>query len=223
MSVKVLHSSDLHGGYKTLLVSHANTDFDIWIDTGDFFPNGARPFSGRPVEGKSEVSYQTRWLQYGSVHHRITAWLRGRPALIMPGNHDFISLAEALRKAGADARPITPSGVECLGLRWAGFREIPWIHGAWVGETFDFTQVINDTWATAPDVLVTHGPPAGILDEEAGYGNPALTSALTHRPHRIQAHFFGHTHVNGGQTAHELGVLFVNGACTAKVHTLDKR
>ena len=221
--MRILHSSDLHGRYKTLLEGHATTEFDLWLDTGDFFDNAGRAFDGRPIEASRESRYQARWLTNGSVHYRLAAWLRGRPALVMPGNHDFICLAEALRRAGANAARVTPAGVERLGLRWAGFREIPWIRGEWAGEAEDFSGIINETWATSPDVLVTHAPPGGILDEEAGYGIPALAVALAYRPHNIQTHFFGHTHANGGQTADRMGVRFINGACTAKIHTLGER
>jgi hypothetical protein len=68
-------------------------------------------------------------------------------------------------------------------------------------------------------VLVTHGPPGGILDD-AGYGYPALTTAIAYRSHRIQAHFFGHTHACGGQTAEEMRVRFHNGACTVRLHEI---
>lgn len=120
-----------------------------------------------------------------------------------------------------DAHLVTTAGVNILGLRWAGYREIPRIDDEWVGEEVDFSRVIDETWAANPDILVTHGPPGGILDEERGYGCPALTTALTYRPHRVRHHFFGHTHVCGGQMTAEMGIRFYNGACMARVHEID--
>jgi hypothetical protein len=54
MSLLILHSSDLHGQYKLLLEGHANTDFDVWVDTGDFFDNKGRGRTGR-IEGGVEL------------------------------------------------------------------------------------------------------------------------------------------------------------------------
>lgn len=71
---------------------------------------------------------------------------------------------------------------------------------------------------------MTHGPPAGILDDDghgAGYGNKALTTHLCYSPHKITHHFFGHAHANGGAVHEDLGVTFVNGACRCRIHDVD--
>lgn len=216
--IRVLHSSDLHGGYKALF---KHSDFDVWLDTGDFFDNAGRSVGGGRISAEAERKYQHRWLfRYKDLPRRITEWLNGRPALILPGNHDFIDLSGYLARAGANVHAITTAGVECLGLRWAGFREIPYIDGEWVGEIHDFSDAVFSTWAAEPDILVTHGPPGGILDTEQGYGSPALTKALAYQPHGIRVHFFGHCHWDGGKVVEEMGVRFINGACRAMVHEL---
>lgn len=217
--MKVLHSSDLHGNYKRLLVDHAESDFDVWLDTGDFFDNFGRKRTGR-IEPVRELQYQTKWLGWTGLLGRFTTWLRGRPALIMPGNHDFISLAPRLKAAGANAQAIPLEGTHLLGMKWAGFREIPYIDGEWAGEEVDFTTQIEGVLASSPDILVTHGPPGGILDDEEGYGCPALTSALMYQAHNIRFHFFGHVHRDGGKTEEALGIRFVNGATKARIHNL---
>lgn len=220
--MKVLHSSDLHGRYKYLLEHPAGTEFDVWLDTGDFCDNAGRSAGGGRINAEVERRYQARWLdRYKDLPRRLVAWLRGRPALVMPGNHDFVSLDVYLRRAGANVLRVTTAGVECLGWRWAGFREVPWIDGEWEGEQHGFKRQLEETWAADPDVLVTHGPPGGILDEAMGYGNPELTNRLAYYPHNIRAHFFGHTHANGGEDVEEMGVHFYNGACTTKLHELD--
>jgi hypothetical protein len=68
-----------------------------------------------------EHRYQLRWIGYKNLMVRLRDWLAGRPALIVPGNHDFIGLAAHLASVGADAQQITPAGVEAAGLKWAGF------------------------------------------------------------------------------------------------------
>ena len=48
------------------------------------------------------------------------------------------------------------------------------------------------------DLLVTHGPPAGVLDGGGGRGSIALADRLLDVPPRL--HVFGHMHVDGGRT-----------------------
>jgi Icc-related predicted phosphoesterase len=209
------HVSDIHGNLKSLL----STDVlpDLWLFTGDIFPNMTRG------DAEVEVPFQNAW--FAENAEAIVARLGNVPVLSVGGNHDFIDLATRLREHGVDAHTVTPTGVEILGIRFAGFREIPYIQGEWFGETHDFTEVIGHTFASDPQVLVTHAPPAGILDED-GYGIKALTTALAYRPHGIQAHFFGHCHGHGFVKCdghgliqrHGHGVVKWYGHCLIKHH-----
>ena len=52
---------------------------------------------------------------------------------------------------------------------------------------------------TEVDVLITHGPPKGILDN--GNGSVALREAIEMR--KIRKHIFGHIHECGGQSFSE--------------------
>lgn len=217
--MRVLHSSDLHGDYKALL--GWTEPFDVWVDTGDFFPNRGRVArTGHQILDDEERRYQLRWLKLKELLARLAAWLGGRPLVSVPGNHDFLPLAAMLRAHGADAHAVTPAGVDAAGLRWAGFREIPWIDGEWPGEARDFDGLVDATWAAAPDVLVTHAPAAGILDGNGRYGVGALADALASRPHRIRMHLFGHEHEDGGRTLERAGVLHANGAKSVRLHEL---
>jgi Icc-related predicted phosphoesterase len=211
--MRILHSSDLHGSYKTLLA--IDEPFDVWLDTGDFFPNRGRvPGTGYAIVPEMERRHQVKWDGYKRVGAKLAAWLDGRPALTMPGNHDFIPLVRLLTSAGADARQITPEGVEALGLTWAGFREIPLLEREWVGETDAFDALLAQLTAAAPDIVVTHAPPLGVLDGGPA-GVPGLREAIaTWRP---RAHFFGHDHADGGKAKLLDGTQFVNGATCAFV------
>ena len=202
----ILHTSDLHGSYKPLLAALSAGDFDLWVDSGDFFPNSTRGIAS------VEASYQAKWFgAYKALGERIAVALNGKPLVSVGGNHDYVSLAALVRAAGGTAYDLSDAPVEVCGLKFAGFRQIPWIAGEWNGETHDFTGLVDAALGADPDVLVTHAPPYGILDED-GYGIGPLTTALAYRPHRIKAHLFGHAHHNGGQTAQEMGILFHNGA-----------
>lgn len=219
--MKILHSSDLHGKYKRLLQDHKDTDFDVWVDTGDFFPNrcSARALTGR-VSASEEIAYQRRWLQWTNLPERLTDWLQGRPAVILPGNHDFVSLAEALFQVGANEwEPQSP--FELQGFTFAGFREVPYLIGEWAGEVHSFEEQVSAVCQASPDILLTHAPPAGILDaphkSALHCGIDALTTAFAYRGLSPTLHLFGHVHEHGGQEAEEMGIRFVNGAGFARI------
>lgn len=208
--LRVLHSSDLHGSYKDLLRKLNEGNYDVWIDTGDFFPNKTRGFA--PVE----VVHQRRWFQvYKRLGERIAEALNGKPLISVSGNHDYVSLARLCAEAGAETHDLSVGHcAQVCGLKFAGFREINWIAGEWKGETPDLRPVVDNAMLHDPDILVTHAPPQGILDGEFGYGIASLTSELMYRNHRIKAHLFGHTHAHGGCSTERAGIQFYNGATT---------
>ena len=226
--LRILHTSDLHGSrtnYKALLA--VAEPFDVWLDTGDFFPTyGRRSNTGDQIDPAQELRHQTSWGFHKDIGRRLVAWLHGRPCISTPGNHDFISLVTLLRRFGGEAHAIRPEGITVAGHTWAGFREIPWISGEWPGEVHDFSDLVDRTFEASPNphFLVTHAPPSGMLDTEPGYeyGIPGLLNALNYRPNRVRAHFFGHAHKCGGGVRKEGGILFANGAKNIRVHTLNQ-
>lgn len=209
--MKIIHASDLHGHFE--IIDKITDDADLVVITGDFFPNKSRG------DVRTEIRHQTKW--FGWKSPSILRVLRGLPVLWCPGNHDYVSLAEFLRRDGHTAYDISTDGVEILGLQFAGFGEIPFIAGEWNGEST--IEKLNDLVKRTldvgnPDILVTHAPPSGILDHGCHNGGIAsLTSHLFYRPNRVTHHLFGHIHECGGQMAEENGVKFYNGACHARV------
>tara|TARA_Y100000034_G_scaffold84980_1_gene101950 strand:- start:1064 stop:1705 length:642 start_codon:yes stop_codon:yes gene_type:complete len=213
--MRVLHSSDLHGKYGALL-KMMEEDFSVWIDTGDFFPNRTRG------DVAIEPRYQAGWFEKEGLGKKLVSMLRGRPLITVGGNHDYASLAELIRLSGGTALDLCERPAFVGGLKFAGFREIPWIRGEWRGETMDFGSIVEKALSADPDVLVTHGPPAGILDKcpMHGTGTVALTTALTYKPHKIKTHLFGHIHDWGGQELMEMDTRFINGATKVRTLTL---
>jgi Icc-related predicted phosphoesterase len=220
--MRVLHTSDLHGRYKDLL--NCDEDFDVWVDTGDFFPTAGRDKGlGGRIHYHTERAYQLRWCSYKQIGGRLFDWLMDRPLITVPGNHDFIPLHGLIKQAGGESYQISTLSQKILGHTWAGFREINYIDGEWEGETHDFVDIVDDVMRSDPDILVTHAPPAGILDSEGGegYGITRLASALTHQKHSIKHHFFGHVHKPGGLKTYLMDTWFYNGAENVKVHVID--
>ena len=138
---------------------------------------------------------------------------------LVPGNHDFADLAMLLRRDGVNAQEVTPEGVDFQGVRFAGFGHIPFIEGRWNREVFvpELRDLSHRTLTVGdPDVLLTHAPPGHILGGSHP-GNGPLLTALTHLPHRVRVHLFGHIHETGGRLVEHMGIRFYNSATTVQV------
>lgn len=144
-------------------------------------------------------------------------WFNGLPhkhKIFVAGNHDWLfedATAETVKYFLPDAFYLLDSPVEINGLKFYGAPWQPWFFD-WA---FQFRNPVElaAKWALIPadtDVLITHGPPHGILDENpSGWncGCPDLRETVL----RIQpkAHIFGHIHYSYG-TAERFGVRFFN-------------
>lgn len=207
--MRIGHFSDLHGSLKTLQCSDEIPD--VWVCTGDFFPN-----KRWPIVREDEIHYQQNWLR--RKRGKLVKRLAGKPLLYVGGNHDFINLAESLQEAGYPAHNTTIEGVTIDGIRFAGYREIPIINGVWVGESTctELSLLTARLFENPPDVVLTHAPPAGILDGtgfDGHFGIGSLANALCYGGHKVRAHLFGHVHEWGGSDFEVMGVHFYNGAC----------
>lgn len=187
-------------------------DGDILVHAGDLTYKGSMPVLGQIAE-----------------------WFKGLPfkhKIMIAGNHDFAfenanrAKAEKLFKdAGVTYlfnNSIVIDGVKFYGAPWQ-----PWFHN-WAfnrGRGRD----IGMEWAKIPDdtnVLITHGPPYGILDlvednifnagRDLHQGCEELAKKVKQLP-QLKAHIFGHLHLNGGQTEVVDGITFGNAAiCTER-------
>ncbi|MBI5517484.1 MAG: metallophosphatase domain-containing protein [Deltaproteobacteria bacterium] len=148
------------------------------------------------------------------------AWFAQQPAkckVLTAGNHDFIAerdrwtVRALARQSGVTY--LVDEGCELLGLRlWAS----PYTprHGEWAFQD-DRGASLAARWAAIPeglDVLVTHGPPHGVLDRTRlglDVGCEALLDVVRARPPRV--HVFGHVHEAHGEASLEgLRTVFVN-------------
>ena len=216
------HASDLHGAYKKLEVPSLP---DVWVITGDFFPNyGRGPRTNKTIDKSMEHGHQLRWWRYKgpSVMRR----LGGKPVLWMPGNHDFISLAGMLKVANYPfAHDVSKEPIDLMGQRFAGYRDIPYLEGEWMGETHraDFEPIVRQAMEADPTILLTHAPPEGVLDDDCegptghGPGIPGQIRMLAYMPHRVTHHLFGHIHKQGGKIVEEMGIKFVNSSCCVQM------
>ncbi len=192
--------SDTHNRAERVVIP----DGDVLLHAGDLTMQGT----------EAELERAARWL--GTLQRRY------RAIVAIPGNHDFGIAAdpeanrERFRAQGVTLLIDEAAVVE--GLNVYGSPWQPWFYDwAYNFPPDDGGALARRTWAAIPrdtDVLLTHGPPHGILDvtfggEDTRAGCPYLLAAVQERAARLQVHLFGHIHEGYGQERRG-GTLFVN-------------
>ncbi len=142
------------------------------------------------------------------------AELPHRDKVVVAGNHDFLfeREPERARELLGDVTYLQDSGTRIGDLQVWGAPWQPWFHD-WA---FNLPRgaSIAEKWELVPDsvdVLVTHGPPMGILDRCADGQRVGCEELEIARARiRPRLHLFGHIHEAYG-THEEDGILSVNG------------
>lgn len=193
--------ADTHNRHAALEVPEG----DVLLHAGDATGRGT----------PEEIEAFNAWL--GTLPHR--------EKIVIAGNHDFLFQNEptAARALLTHATYLEDSGVAVGGLRIWGSPWQPWFFD-WA---FNLKRgaALKARWDLIPsdtDVLVTHGPPHGILDQVDGIiartagiatepgrhvGCEELLKAV--RALRPRVHVFGHIHEAYGREQHD-GVEFIN-------------
>jgi Icc-related predicted phosphoesterase len=170
-------------------------DGDILIHAGDATIRGTQ----------YEIEEFLYW--YSSLPHRFK--------IFVAGNHDWLFETEnrfaRLLTAKYNIKYLQDSGAEIEGLK---------IYGApWQPRFFDWAFNLNrgaemlEKWNLIPadvDILITHGPPHGILDRTP-QGDQAGCEQLRKKVEELRprAHVFGHIHQGYGRID-QFGVKFFN-------------
>jgi len=199
--MRIVLASDTHGLHRQLEVPSG----DLLIHAGDF------TFFSKPPN----ILYDfNAWL--GSLPHR--------HKVVVPGNHEFILEEPRNQGAIANAILLVDSGVEVEGIRVWGSPVTPLYGGA-----FGMSRAADRKrhWARIPeglDILITHGPPLGILDHgprsQRHEGCPELREAVLQARPRV--HVFGHIHAGYG-TLRAPDTLFVNASLLGEDGSLSRK
>ena len=155
---------------------------------------------------------------------RFNAWFAGLPhkhKIFVAGNHDWLFETDNIKARGLLDPSIIylqDSAIEISGSK---------IYGSpWQPRFFDWAFNLSrglemaEKWGLIPDdldVLITHGPPNGILDavprasgiDHAGCEELIKRVGKVHEAGRLKAHIFGHIHCGYGSKVKN-GVRFVN-------------
>lgn len=189
--VRIVCVSDTHGTHDRVALPPG----DIFVFAGDLTARGTLP----------EVEAFDRWL--GTLNARY------RHKVVIAGNHDFAFQEQpaAARARLTNALYLEDESAEILGIKIHGSPWQPWF-GGWA---FNLRRgpEIAAAWAKIPadtGLLVTHGPPEGVLDRNSR-GDPCGCRDLLDRVLEIrpQLHVFGHIHEAAGRLDTG-GTAFVN-------------
>lgn len=182
--MKICFVSDVHNRWGKLHLPQA----DVLVIAGDMTMMGTEAELGK-------MDAYLSAMRDGGAFSEVVA---------IAGNHDWMFERDPER-----ARALTPSidhylqdsGVEICGVKFWGSPWQPWFHD-WAFN-LERGAALAEKWALIPDdtdVLVTHGPPAGILDFVAD-GPPLGCDDLAERVRRVAPHIhaFGHIHDSYGE------------------------
>lgn len=170
-------------------------DGDILIHAGDF-----TSFS----KNASAIADFNDWL--GTLPHR--------HKIVVPGNHEFFLEADpSRRRLISNATVLIDESIDVLGLNIWGSPTTP-LYGGAFGKSSEqdriqlYSRIPVDT-----DILITHGPPFGILDRSPESDFHQGCGALLDQVRQIKPriHIFGHAHGAYG-TFHTDKTIFVNAA-----------
>lgn len=189
--------SDTHNQHRKLKVP----DGDVLLHAGDMTEMGLKP----------QIEAVGAWLRELPHRHKV----------VIAGNHDFLfqtNPGKAKVALGPGIHYLKDSGVEIDGIRFWGSPWQPWFYD-WAFN-LPIGPLLKAKWDRIPvntDVLLTHGPPKGILDTTYSgneVGCPDLRDRVL-QGLKLKLHVFGHIHESYGQVRLEgygADTLFVNAA-----------
>lgn len=195
---------------------------------GDNTPRPGGYYMDRKISPADETRLQRRWIKEVLGSYRKLFGTPDAPVVCVRGNHDFTDLSEAF---GGDVWEVgvdPTQTVERCGLKVGGCRGINYIGGEWSDEMHDADwEEIVKQMPTDLELLITHAPPAGMMDSYPGqfaehWGSRALNSYVNQRMYvwgKLKAHLFGHIHEAHGSRK-EAEIIFSNAATTHIVYEL---
>lgn len=195
--LKIIAISDTHGTHNKIEIPKC----DILIHAGDISSNGKL----------NDCVDFLKWFDRQPATHKI----------FIAGNHDFLFYDKpALRKDFFylhfnDTKNIYYLQDETVQISGINFYGIPWTpefyNWAFMKERGEEMKVVTDKIPFDTHVLISHGPPKGILDittNNESVGCAELRERVS-RLNNLKYHIFGHIHESYGVTEYG-GTTFIN-------------
>ena len=207
--MKVVCISDTHGLHKTM--HHSMPKGDILCVAGDITNVGKRDdvesfgawLSKLPYEKKFVIAGNHDWCFQNSGKKKAPQWLMKDESIIYLQDSYYIY-----------------KGLKIYGSPWQP-RFYDWAFNV------DRGHKIREKWKLIPDdtdILITHGPPAGILDLVPFSGSRPGCVDLLDRVIEVRPklHVFGHTHHEHG-TYERGSTIYVNAAVCNEKYTPNRK
>ena len=202
--MRIVHFSDWHGHWRDLPAA------DLYICTGDMLRNHTAR-SGRSIVVATEEGLQQKELgRAGNLRKFLGS--PDSPVVVVRGNHDYVDLGPSFGGEYFEVNKDSSRFVEYVGLKIGGYRGAPPVDG-WIDGLLP--QEMESALSTIPpdlDILVSHGPPKGILS--GIYGSQVYHDWFQTRFKQGQRLpgicCFGHIHECGEKTTKRFGVYFIN-------------
>lgn len=196
--MKIVAISDTHGLHKQLRLPKG----DLLLHAGDVSARGH----------KKQIRQFLKWFAEQNFEHKV----------FIAGNHDFYfeqaSKEEVLELIPEGVTYLNDSGVTIKGVHIWGSPVQPWFHDwAFNRQRGPDIEQHWDLIPTSTDILLTHGPPFGILDRTI-HGEEVGCERLLEKIQLVQPKFniFGHIHEAYGQYKKN-GTAYIN-ACSVDIH-----
>ena len=194
--MKICCISDLHGN-----LNFNVPECDVLVIAGDICPTA-----------NHSINFQKSWLETN-----FNIWLSDQSAkhiIGIAGNHDFIFEHEIPK---INWNYLFESSLIIDGIKFAGHPWTPefydWAFNVRRGDLYmKHEKIDNDT-----NVLITHGPPRGILDKVYSFigtvvkdnlGDNELSTKIQNIPN-LKLHAFGHLHSSHG-LLEQNGITYIN-------------
>lgn len=220
--MKLVCVSDTHGNLKDISLPEG----DVLILAGDILNNYVR---GSPDLDATLQEAELRTLD------EYIGTLKYKKAILVPGNHDWIF--EKTWWAGPNLKNIKylhDNKLEFEGISFYGSGWQPEFCG-WAFNVPRNSAKLKHYWTMIPegvDVLITHTPPYGTLDQIDPVGNAFQSRDLEHLGCELltkrlevvkpRVHIFGHIHGSYGTTQRD-NTLYINAAiCTESYRPTNK-
>ena len=202
--VRIVHFSDWHGYWRDLPPA------DLYLCTGDMIKNHTAVSGGKIVVDREETLQRVELGTVGSLRKYLGS--PSAPVVVVRGNHDYVDLGSSFGGEYFEVNTDSSRVVEYFGLKIGGYRGAPPVDG-WIDGLLP--EEIDLALSTIPndlDILVSHGPPKGILS--ASFGSKEYFDWFQTRfkqgKRLPKLCCFGHIHEGGGEKIERFGTHFSN-------------
>lgn len=158
------------------------------------------------------------------VTEDFNAWLDELPhkhKIVVPGNHESQVDGSRWVERITAATVLVNRGIEIDGFRIWGSPNCLKDWGAFGSNTADELAALYSRIPSKTDILVTHGPPFGILDRGPGTASQGCRELLAAvRAVNPRLHVFGHIHQGYGRCCRDNGTVFVNAALAGPSYSM---